>query len=110
MDLVELIYKITKAFPKEEVYALTNQLRRASVSIPSNIAEGHSRKATRSYIHFLNVAYGSLKEVETQILIALRLKYLPEEESKTTIDLTTEIGRLISGLRKSLVKKDSEQH
>jgi four helix bundle protein len=73
MDLVETIYRTTATFPREEVYGLTSQIRRAAISIPSSIAEGNGRNTTRDYVHFLGMAYGSVKEVETQVLIAERL-------------------------------------
>ncbi len=70
IELVKYIYEITKYFPKEEIYSLTSQMRRAAISIPSNIAEGQSRKNLKEYIQFLNIAYGSAAELETQIIIA----------------------------------------
>lgn len=73
MDLVEGVYRVTKAFPKDEVYGLTSQIRRAVVSIPSNIAEGQSRMTSGEFIHFLGIARGSLAELETQIILAQRL-------------------------------------
>ena len=76
MDLVETIYKVTKEFPPEELYGLTNQLRRAAVSITSNIAEGAARNFTKEFLQFLHVSLGSVSEVETQIIIAKRLDYL----------------------------------
>ena len=76
MSLVEQIYTETKKFPKEEIYGLTSQLRRASVSFPSNIAEGAARSSVKEYIQFLYIAVGSLSEIETQIIIADRLGYL----------------------------------
>ena len=81
MDLVEAIYRTTATFPREEIYGLTSQLRRAAVSIPSNIAEGNGRNTTRDYVHFLGMAYGSVKEVETQVLIAERLRYIDSSHS-----------------------------
>src|SRR5437870_12101920 len=78
IDLVEDVYKASKNFPREEIYGLTSQIRRAAVSIPSNIAEGQGRRTTSDFLRHLSIAYGSLREVETQILIARRLKYVPE--------------------------------
>jgi four helix bundle protein len=105
MDLVETIYRTTGAFPREEIYGLTSQMRRAAVSIPSNIAEGNGRNTTRDYVHFLGMAYGSVKEVETQILIAERLRYVNSSRSDELVQLTGEIARLISGLMNSLNRK-----
>lgn len=73
MDLVEEVYRATREFPREEVFALSGQLRRAVVSIPSNVAEGQGRWSTKEFLHHLSISYGSLREVETQVLIAYRL-------------------------------------
>ena len=102
MDLVEAVYRRTSSFPKEEVYCLTSQLRRAVISIPSNIAEGQGRRTTRHFLNFLSIAYGSLLEVETQILIAGRLGYLNDESVTKLNELASEVGRLINGLINSL--------
>jgi four helix bundle protein len=107
MDLVEQIYSITKQFPREELYGLTSQIRRASVSIPSNIAEGQARRTTKDFLHFLAVSYGSLKEVETQILIAERLDYIQKSGILRSLELTTEVAQHISGLVNSLERKMS---
>src|SRR6185437_2373050 len=80
MQLCEDIYLITKEFPKSETYGLISQLRRCSISIPSNIAEGHLRGHKNEYIQFLRVAFGSSAELETQLLIALRIGYLEDED------------------------------
>ena len=85
-------YSATRCFPKEEVYALTNQLRRASVSIPSNIAEGQGRRTTADFCRHLSIAYGSLREVETQIMIAQRLNYLSETAIQPVLQMTGEVG------------------
>jgi len=76
MDLVAEVYRVTKLFPRDEIYGLTNQLRRAAVSVPSNIAEGQGRDSTKEFLHHLSMAHGSLCEVETQLLIAQGLEYL----------------------------------
>lgn len=105
MDLVKRIYEISQTFPKEESYGLTSQIRRAAVSVPSNIAEGQGRDSTKEFLHHLSIAYGSLMEVETQILIAESLNYLKAEETKLILEQTAETGRLINGLIRSLKTK-----
>jgi four helix bundle protein len=105
MALVEEIYRITKVFPKEEVFGLSIQLRRAAVSIPSNIAEGQGRRSTREFLSFLSIAYGSLMEVETQVCIATRLSYITEAECEAVMTITAEVGRLLNGLSRSLREK-----
>ena len=105
MDLVEAIYRETKGFPREEIYGLTAQIRRAAVSIPSNIAEGQGRSTTRDLLYFLSIAQGSIKEVETQVLIAERLTYIPKQVAAKLVEQTSEVGRLLSGLSNSLKNK-----
>lgn len=105
MKLVEIWYQITSEFPKEELYSLTSQIRRAAISIPSNIAEGQSRWSTKEFLRFLSIAKGSLSELETQLILAQRLNYLSEDKLNKIIELTNEIGKMVSGLRKSLIKK-----
>lgn len=101
MNLVTAIYRLKRPFPKEELYGLTSQMRRAAVSIPSNIAEGHALKQTQAYSRHLAIASGSLAELQTQIEIAGRLGYL-NRESGEVLKLADEIGRMLAGLRKSL--------
>ena len=103
MDLVEEIYKATSNFPSSEIYGLANQLRRASVSIPSNIAEGAARKGNKELLYFINVAIGSVAEIETQLLIAVRLKYMNEDN--TIFESATEVRKLLLGFRNYLNKK-----
>jgi len=103
MDLVEDIYTFTKSFPDDEKFGLTNQIRRAIVSVPSNIAEGAARKGDKEFIQFLYIALGSLSEVETQYLIAIRLKYTIE--NKEIEHKINEVKRMIVGLRNYLLKK-----
>jgi four helix bundle protein len=105
MDLAVECYQITKKFPKSEIYGLTSQLRRAAVSIPANIAEGRERQHTKEFIQHLSIAYGSLAELETHILIGQRLNYLDSTQEKQLLEKTAEIGRMINGLRRSLEKK-----
>ena len=102
MDLVVEVYKKTKGFPTEEL--LRSQLRRAVVSVPSNIAEGQGRNSTKEFLHHLSIAYGSLCEVGTQILIAHRLGYLERRDIAELDELTSEVGRLINGLSNKLPK------
>ena len=104
MDLVEDVYKKTKGFPREELYGLTSQLRRAVVSVPSNIAEGQGRTSTREFLHHLSIAYGSLCEVGTQILIAHRLGFLETRDVEVLDAMSSEVGRLINGLSNKLPK------
>ena len=108
MDLVQDVYAITARFPSEEKFGLVSQLRRAAVSIPSNIAEGYSRRTRSDYIHFLDIARGSANEVETQLLIAIRLSFVANREVNPTVDLTNEVQRILKGLVKSL-KSDSKK-
>src|SRR5437762_5121562 len=98
MDLVVDVYRLTKCFPREEIYALTSQFRRAAVSIPSNIAEGQGRGIGMEFAHHLRIAQGSLQELETQLLVAVRLGYLTSDLLTPVMDLAAEVGRLNRGL------------
>jgi four helix bundle protein len=106
MDLVEQVYRTTEQFPKREVYSLTDQIRRAAVSIPSNIAEGQAHYSNREFTHYLRHSRGSLAEVETQLQISVRLHYLPEPEADALVKQTDELGRILSGLINSLKSKE----
>lgn len=108
MELVSAVYEITQSFPKEETYGLISQIRRAAVSVPSNIAEGQGRDSTKEFLHHLSIAYGSLMEVETQILIAQNLNYLGSSDA--ILDKAAETGRLINGLARSLKQKLTTDH
>jgi four helix bundle protein len=98
MDMVESIYRITEDFPSKESFGLISQMRRAAVSVPSNIAEGYGRQSTGSYSQFLSVARGSLFELETQIDICVRLKYIQKTESEKLLSEIVEISKMISSL------------
>jgi four helix bundle protein len=105
MDLVEATYRLTGSFPKEEQYGLTNQIRRAAVSIPSNIAEGQGRHTTRDFLNFLSITNGSLNELETQVMIAHRLDYISVRAQTSALSQTAEVGRLANALANSLRRK-----
>lgn len=102
MDLTEAVYRVTKVFPKEEIYGLTCQIRRAAVSVPSNIAEGQGRQTTMDFLRFLAIAHGSLNELETQLVLAWRLKYLSDGGKSQLLDSVAEVARLLNGLQRSL--------
>ena len=105
MDLVTEIYEVSHKFPREEIFALTSQLRRVAVSIPSNIAEGQGRSSRKEFLYFLGNAKGSLSEVETQVLIARKLDYIDDEVSNSLLNLSAEVGRILNGLLASLRNK-----
>ncbi len=102
MDLVAASYKLTELLPRSEVYGLAAQMRRAAVSIPANIAEGHGREHLGDYLHHLSIANGSLMELETHFLIANRLAYLRMAEIEALLGLSAEVSRMLAGLTKKL--------
>ena len=104
MDLVTDVDRITDAFPKREVYSLTDQIRRAAVSVPSNIAEGQAHFSKAEFRHFLRHSCGSLAELETQILIAERLQYTTQQEADALLRQVVEVGKILNGLINSLKK------
>ncbi len=99
---VTSVYHLTKSFPKDEVYGIVSQIRRAAISIPSNIAEGCARRNTREYIHFLYVALGSSAEIETQLIISSNLSFIDNDETDKFLKELEEIIRMLTGLIKSL--------
>jgi len=105
MDLVIECYRMTTKFPKSEIYGLSSQLQRASVSLPANIAEGHQRQHSKEFLQHLSIACGSLAEVETHIQIAGRLGYVGEKQVDKILNKTSEVGRMLNGLRRSIEKK-----
>ena len=102
MALVESTYKATKSLPREEMYGLTAQMRRAAVSIPSNIAEGQGRRKDGNFLHALLIAYGSLRELETQVILAQRLRFIADAQSRALLHECGEVGRLLNGLMQSI--------
>ena len=102
MDLTVEIYKLVKLLPKEETYALSDQMRRAVVSIPSNIAEGQGRNSTKEFINFLSISRGSQRELETQLQICIRLNYITEQEAENALNLCEEVGKMLNSLIKKL--------
>lgn len=105
MDLLVEVYRLVKKLPKEETYALSDQMRRAAISIPSNIAEGKNRSSEKDYLRFLFIARGSRAEVETQLLACLRLNYLNESEIDSALNLCSEIGRMLNALISKLSQR-----
>lgn len=102
IEIVEDIYKATKAFPKDELYGLVSQMRRCAVSVPSNTAEGFTRKHNKEYKQFLYIALGSCAELETQIEIAYRLEYIPGQKKKDLLEKINHVTRMIMNLLKCL--------
>ena len=103
IKIVVLVYKLSESFPKEEIYALTSQIKRASVSIPSNIAEGFGRQTDKSFNHFLNIARGSLFELETQLIIAKELGFLFDNKIfLELLSLIEEESKMINSFSKNL--------
>jgi len=105
MDLVAKIYVATAVLPQDERFGLTSQLRRAAVSIPSALAEGHARSSTREFVRYISIAMGSLAELETQLLICTKLDLMAEEAVQSLLNHCDEQSRILHGLRKSLVSK-----
>ncbi|MDO9543300.1 MAG: four helix bundle protein [Kiritimatiellia bacterium] len=102
MALVTEVYRISKNIPTSEIYGLTSQMRRCAVSIPSNIAEGYGRHSTNDYVRFLQIASGSLYELQTQLEISVNLEYFKKSENERLLTLTGEIERMLSGLIRKL--------
>jgi len=105
MDLAENAYRLSRSMPRSEMYGLTSQIRRAATSVPANIAEGYGRDSTGSYVHFLRTARGSLKELETHLLIAQRVGLLDNQATESLLKGTEGIGRMLNALIRSLNAK-----
>ena len=106
MDLVSGVYAMVRGLPDAENYGLAAQLRRSAVSVATNIAEGQGRKSDREFRRYISIAQGSLCEVETEILIATRLGYVSEEKVAPLMELSSETGRLLAGLRRTLLARE----
>ncbi len=105
MDLAVSCYKLSKSFPKEDLYGITSQLRRSSASVAANIAEGHGRESSASFVQFLRIAQGSLKETETHIILAGKLELGSREELKSAIVACEEIGKMTRSLIRAIQDK-----
>ena len=107
VDLAQQIYRVTERFPSNEQFGLTSQIRRAAVSIPSNIAEGAARQTKKEFLNFLHIAKGSLSELDTQLEIARRLEYLDKARWETLDERLERIDRMLSGLVRSLRRRNN---
>ncbi len=105
MTLAEACYRLTRQFPREELFGLTSQVRRAAASVPANIAEGHGRENTGNFIQHLRIAQGSLKEVETHLLLAERVGILPASEARAALVQCESLGKMLRALIRSLQDK-----
>jgi four helix bundle protein len=105
MDIVLAVYQVTKSFPDDERFGLTSQLRRAAVSVPANIAEGHARSSTKDYLRYISIAIGSLAETATFIELAGRLNYSDIAELRKIFEMTAEERRMLRALQKSLRRR-----
>jgi four helix bundle protein len=105
MELAIDVYRLTSTLPKHEMHGLSSQMQRAAVSIPSNIAEGHSRRSTKEYLRHISIASGSIAELETQLVLAAKLNYSDRHQIDSILTQTDRIGRMLSGLRRALRSK-----
>jgi four helix bundle protein len=110
IEMSDRVYEITRKFPDNERFGLTSQMRRAAVSVASNVAEGSSRMSTMDFLRFIEIAYGSLMELITQALIAKRQGFLPEESYNEAYRQSEQLARMLSGLRSSLLPPDKSAH
>jgi len=109
IEMVTSIYLMTKAFPKDELFGLVSQMRRAAVSVPSNIAEGYARGSDKEKLHFLRISSGSMSEIETQLLLSLNLGYVSQEAFDELSEIVTSVWKQLNALISSLKKRLSPQ-
>jgi four helix bundle protein len=107
MAIAEMAYRLTAHFPKDELYGMTSQIRPAAVSIASNIAEGHGRESSGSFIQFLRISQGSLKELETQLLLASRVNLVPGQQVEPVLQRCDELGKMLRSLIRSIQRRQS---
>jgi len=105
MDVAEEVHRLTRSFPRDEMFALTSQVRRSAVSVPSNIAEGQGRGGPKEFVQFLNVSIGSLQEAETQLILGSRFGYVTDKNLEHVLEMSNEVGRVNNGLIRAAVKK-----
>jgi four helix bundle protein len=109
MELVILVYRVSSEFPRQETYGLTSQIRRASISVPSNIAEGYGRATRKEYLQFLSIAQGSLKELETQAILAERLNYATTAQVEKLLAEAERVGKMLGSLIRSLKTENAQR-
>jgi four helix bundle protein len=107
MAVAELVYRLTTRFPKDEVYGMTSQIRRAAVSIAANIAEGHGRENSGSFVQFLRMSQGSLKELETHLVLAQRVNLASDKDVEPLMKRCDELGRMLRSLIRSIQRRQS---
>jgi four helix bundle protein len=110
MSLAERVYRLTAKFPRDEVYGMTSQIRRAAVSIAANTAEGHGREHSGSFIQFLRIAQGSLKELETHLLLSSRVELVSTAEVELVLARCDELGRMLRSLIRSIQRRQTDEH
>ena len=109
MDLAELCYRLTRKFPRDELFGLTSQIRRASASVPANIAEGHGRELTGPYIQSLRIAQGSLKELETHLHLSVRVGIVEQADVSAALEKCTSVGKMLRALIRALQSKSTAE-
>jgi four helix bundle protein len=105
MELAEMCYRVTRTFPREEVFGMTSQVRRAATAIPANIAEGHGRENSGAFVRFLRIAQGSLKELETHLILASRVELTTQEEIIPVLEQCNSVGKMLRALIRSIQKR-----